>query len=415
VRRPEEAPPVSTRIYALPVETTKWNVPGITHAAFNWEYDEGRDRLLDLYEKGKARQWNARERIDWSLPLDVQSQGFMPDEYMPIFGSPLWERLSRAEKDELRLDYAAWLSSQFLHGEQGALICAARTVETVPDVDAKFYGATQVMDEARHVEAYSRYLHDKIGLAYPINPHLKELLNQTLTDSRWDMTYLGMQILIEGVAMAAFSMIRDFTAEPLPRALNAYVMQDEARHVAFGLLALQNVYAEMTEAERAEREDFVVTGSYLLRDRFLADEVWERFGFDVDDCKRWADQHQMMGEYRRVLFSRVVPNVKKIGLWGPKVQAAFVDMGVIDFAELDPDEAFARDETIADELERLIAAGRHQRSTGTFSSDAEQVAETIAVGAETEGAETEGAEAAARDPEPSGTSGTGRAGTTRAP
>jgi hypothetical protein len=375
---------VSTRIYALPVETTRWNVPGMTHVAFDWEYDEGRSRLLDLYEKGKAKQWNAKDRIDWSLDVDVQSQGFMPDEYMPIFGSPLWERLSRAEKNELRLHYAGWLSSQFLHGEQGALICAARTVETVPDVDAKFYGATQVMDEARHVEAYSRYLHDKIGLAYPINPHLKELLNQTLTDSRWDMTYLGMQILIEGVAMAAFSMIRDFTTDPLPRALNAYVMQDEARHVAFGLLALQDVYGGMTEAERAEREDFVVTGSYLLRDRFLADEVWEAFGLDVEDCKRWADQHQMMGEYRRVLFSRVVPNVKRIGLWGPKVQAAFVDMGVIDFADLDPDDAFARDESVAEELERLIAAGRHQRATGGFGSDAEQVAETIAMGVEAE-------------------------------
>jgi hypothetical protein len=164
-------------------------------------------------------------------------------------------------------------------------------------------------------------------------------------------------------------------------------MQDEARHVAFGLLALQDVYGEMTEAERAEREDFVVTGSYLLRDRFLADEVWEAFGLDVEDCKRWADQHQMMGEYRKVLFSRVVPNVKRIGLWGPKVRAAFADMGVIDFADLDPDEAFSRDETVAEELERLVAAGRHQRATGSFNGDAEQVAETIAMGVEAEAGE----------------------------
>jgi P-aminobenzoate N-oxygenase AurF len=335
---------MSTRHYALPIESTQWHVPGMPTAMFNWEYDEGRDRMLSLYEKGKNKQWNTNERIDWSLDIDIQSQAFMPDEYIPIYGSQMWDRLSRPEKDEVRHHYSAWLTSQFLHGEQGALICAARTVETVPDIDSKFYGATQVMDEARHVETYSRYLQEKLELAYPINPHLKELLNQTLTDRRWDMTYLGMQIMIEGVALAAFSMVRDFTEEPLAKAINAYVMQDEARHVAFGLLALKDAYSDMTAAELDEREEFVVEASYLLRDRFLAEELWGRFDMDVDACKAYVDNHQMMSEFRKALFSRVVPNVKKIGLWGPKVQKAFIDMGVMQFEGLDPDESFARDE-----------------------------------------------------------------------
>ena len=371
---------MSTRHYALPIESTQWNVPGMPTAAFNWEYDEGRDRMLSLYEKGKTKQWNTNERIDWSLNIDLESQEFMPDEYIPIYGSRMWDQLSRARKDEVRHHYSAWLTSQFLHGEQGALICAARTVETVPDIDSKFYGATQVMDEARHVETYSKYLQEKLKLAYPINPHLKELLNQTLTDRRWDMTYLGMQIMIEGVALAAFSMVRDFTEEPLAKAINAYVMQDEARHVAFGLLALKDAYADMDSSELDEREEFVIQASYLLRDRFLAAELWGRFDMDVDECTAYVDQHQMMSEFRKALFSRVVPNVKKIGLWGPKVQKAFIDMGVMQFEELDPDESFARDEQIAEEFDRLVASGRHLQSTGAFGSDAEQVAETIAVG-----------------------------------
>ena len=371
---------MSTRHYALPIESTNWVVPGMANASFNWEYDEGRDRMLALYEKGKTKQWNTNERIDWSTNIDLESQEFLPDFYVPIYGSPMWDAMDRPEKDKVRHHYSAWLTSQFLHGEQGALICAARTVETVPDIDSKFYGATQVMDEARHVETYSRYLQDKLELAYPINPHLKELLNQTLTDSRWDMTYLGMQIMIEGVALAAFSMIRDFTEEPLAKAVNAYVMQDEARHVAFGLLALKDAYADMDSAELAEREEFVIEASYLLRDRFLAEELWENFGMDVDACVSYVDQHQMMGEFRKALFSRVVPNVKKIGLWGPKVQRAFVDMGVMQFSDLDPDESFARDEQIAEEFDRLVSEGRHLVPTGAFSSDAEQVAETIAVG-----------------------------------
>jgi len=371
---------MSQRIYAMPTDITGWTVPGVANVQFNWEYDNGRDKLLSLYEKGKNKQWNTNERIDWSIEIDLEDTAGMPDEYVPLFGSPLWDRLDRAEKNRVRHHYGAWLNSQFLHGEQGALICAARIVETVPDIDAKWYGATQVMDEARHVETYARYLHTKLELAYPINPHLKELLNNTLTDSRWDMTYLGMQIMIEGVALAAFSMIRDFTGEPLSKAINAYVMQDEARHVAFGLLALKDAYADMTQAEKTEREEFVVEASYLLRDRFLAREVWENLGFDADECVGYVNNHQMLGEFRKALFSRVVPNVKKIGLWGPKVQEAFVDMGVMQFQDMDPDESFARDESIAEELDRLMEQGRHREIRYMWETDAEQVAETIAVG-----------------------------------
>ena len=378
---------MSQRIYAMPTDITGWTVPGVANVQFNWEYDNGRDKLLSLYEKGKNKQWNTNERIDWSIEIDLDDTSGMPDEYVPLFGSPLWDKLDRAGKNQVRHHYGAWLNSQFLHGEQGALICAARIVETVPDIDAKWYGATQVMDEARHVETYSKYLHEKLNLAYPINPHLKELLNQTLTDSRWDMTYLGMQIMIEGVALAAFSMIRDFTGEPLSKAINAYVMQDEARHVAFGLLALKDAYADMTSAEKAEREEFVVEASYLLRDRFLAREVWENLGFDADECVAYVNNHQMLGEFRKALFSRVVPNVKKIGLWGPKVQEAFVDMGVIMFQDMDPDESFARDESIAEELDRLMEQGRHKEIRFQWETDAEQVAETIAVGATVTGDE----------------------------
>ena len=112
--------------------------------------------------------------------------------------------MSDERKGELRRHVEAWRFSQFMHGEQGALICTAKIVQTVPDIDSKFYAATQVIDEARHVEVYSRYLHEKVQLVYPLNPHLKALLDDVIADSRWDMTYLGMQVLIEGLALAAF-------------------------------------------------------------------------------------------------------------------------------------------------------------------------------------------------------------------
>src|SRR4029077_7209859 len=158
--------------------------------------------------------------------------------------------------------------SQFMHGEQGALIATAKIVQTVPGVDAKFYAATQVMDEARHVEAYARLLHEKFELAYPITPGLKTLLEQTISDRRWDMTYLGMQILIEGLALAAFQRIRDTAKNNLAASANAYVMQDEARHVPFGRMALREYYPQLSDAERAEREEFTVEALYFMRDRF---------------------------------------------------------------------------------------------------------------------------------------------------
>jgi len=275
------------------------------------------------------------------------------------------------------------LFSQFLHGEQGALVCASKIVQTVPDVDSKFYAATQVMDEARHVEAYSRFLNDKVDLAYPVNPHLASLLDQTISDSRWDMTYLGMQVMIEGVALAAFGMIRDLTRHPLTRSLNAYVMKDEARHVAFGLLALQDAYRDLTEAERREREEFVVEASYLLRDRFLGEEVWANLGLDVAECVEHVEHAQVMSLYRMNLFSRVVPTVKRIGLWGDKVQRAFEDMGVIAFEAMEPADLFVNDERVANELEAEIAARREQRSGAPAPASRDQeLAEAIVAGEE---------------------------------
>jgi hypothetical protein len=342
---------MSTRHYALPVEQTKWSMEGGSRVVFNWEYDEGRDRLLTLYEKGKTLQWNANQRIDWSHELDPDNPLGIPDEHVSLYGSDLWAGFGPADKAMVRRHIAAWQFSQFLHGEQGALICTARIVESVPQIDAKFYAATQVMDEARHVEVFSRLLNDKIGLAYPVNPHLKALLQQVLTDSRWDMVYLGMQVLIEGLALAAFASLRDFAADPLIRAVNAYVMQDEARHVAFGRLALRDYYPELTAAERAEREEFVVEASYLMRDRFLAEEMWDTLGFDRAECLAVVDRSLTMREYRKMLFSRIVPTVKDIGLWGPKVQGAFRAMGVLAFGALNPDDLGAADELIGRQLD----------------------------------------------------------------
>jgi para-aminobenzoate N-oxygenase AurF len=348
---------MSTRMYTLPVEQTQWHVPGVgSTTIFNWEYDEGRDKLLGLYEKGKTKQWNSNDRLDWSIEIDRSNPLGFPDYYVTIYGSDVWNKMDDKERSVVRLHLDAWRFSQFLHGEQGALICAAKIVQTVPDIDSKFYAATQVFDEARHVEVYSRYLREKLELAYPVNPHLKTLLDQAIVDSRWDFTYLAMQVIIEGLALAAFNTIRDLATEPLGKALTAYVMQDEARHVAFGRLALRDYYPQLSEKERDEREQFAVEACYLMRDRFMGEEIWDHLGLGADACVEFVRVSPLMQQYTKMLFSRIVPTIRDIGLWGPRIQKAFVDMGVIEFAGVDIEALGKDDEQVAAEYDKLRAA-----------------------------------------------------------
>ncbi len=337
--------------YAVPIEEDAWAVPGSFDTNFRWEYQDGTDSLLNLYSKGKTLQWDAERRIDWSVDLDPENPEGLPDEAVAIHGSDIWNRMTDQEKAAARRHTQAWQLSQFLHGEQGALICSAKIVQQVPRVDAKYYAATQVADEARHVEAYARLLHDKFELAYPINPQLKSLLQDVLSDSRWDMTYLGMQVLIEGLALAAFQQIRDTATNTLAAQVNAYVMQDEARHVAFGRIALREYYPELTEKERDEREEFAVEACYLMRDRFLAEEVWEALGLPVEACLGYVEESQNMREFRSRLFSRIVPTIKDIGLWGPRIRRAYANMGILGYADADVEALMKEDERVAQEFD----------------------------------------------------------------
>ena len=339
------------RIYALPVELTQWKFDGATELQFNWEYDDGSAPLLELYEKGKQQQWDASTRLDWSLELNPDNPMELKDEAISIWGTDHWNKMTEKERSWLRLHLQANSISQFMHGEQGALIATAKIVGTVPDMNAKFYAATQVMDEARHVEAYKRLLHEKFKVAYPINKALQTLLEQTLTDRRWDMTYLGMQVLIEGLALAAFQRIRDTAKNNLAGAVNAYVMQDEARHVTFGRMALREYYPHLSDAERAEREEFVVEALYFMRDRFNQGEVWMRSGLPVDKLMEYAYNSGAMQQFRTRLFTRIVPILKEIGLFGPKVQKALGDMGVMEYAKIDIEKMLGNDLKVAEDFD----------------------------------------------------------------
>ncbi|MBS0522245.1 MAG: ferritin-like domain-containing protein [Proteobacteria bacterium] len=339
------------KLYQLPVDITQWHFDGATEVLFNWEYDDGSADLLNLYEKGKQQQWDASKRIDWSQELFEDNPMGMADETIPIFGSPIWQKLTDKEKNWLRFNLQCHSICQFMHGEQGALIATAKIVSTVPDMNAKFYAATQVMDEARHIEAYKRLIHEKFKAAYPITPSLKTLLEQTLSDRRWDFTYLGMQVLVEGLALAAFQRIRDSAKNNLAASVNAYVMQDEARHVTFGRLALRDYYPQLSDHERAEREEFAVEALYFMRDRFNQTEVWMRSGLPVEELQKYAYESGAMQAFRSRLFTRIVPILKEIGLFGPRMQKALGDMGVMEYARIDVEKLIGNDMKVAEDFD----------------------------------------------------------------
>jgi hypothetical protein len=310
-------------------------------AIFTWDYEKGaRPGLNKLYEKAKGAQWNAQTDLPWDTEVDLEKNAALQRlQYAELevdrTGTPL-EKFTDEDMIQLAIESDNWTLSQFMHGEQGALLCTAKIVESVPWIDAKYYAATQVMDEARHVEVFAKYLDEKLRGHYPINAHLKMLLDDIINDSRWDMTYLGMQVMVEGLALAAFGFMQQMTPDPLLRQMLRYVMSDEARHVAFGVLSLKEYYGELTDAELRERQEFAFEAAVRMRDRFLQQEVWDRMGIKPSEILPLVIQDPGRGMFQQMLFSKIVPNCKKLGLldagdgW---LRTKFTELGVIQFED----------------------------------------------------------------------------------
>jgi hypothetical protein len=317
----------------LPKAGERAHVASAIDTVFDWRYALDEKTLLALYEKGKAAAWNAAD-LDWSTDVDIErlARESQSDLFINnVLGPP--RPLTREEAILFRLHINAFMLSQFLHGEQGALLASARIVQTVPWEEAKLYAANQAADEARHVEVYHRYLTEKLGLSYEVHPSLGVLLEDIVSDVRWDITYLGMQILVEGLALAAFGMMRLLLqAEPLIQDITARIMEDESRHVAFGVLSLQKLYAGgFTEGEMREREEFVIEAVHLLRERLLMEPVFERLGWDVKVWLPWMQENLTQRAFRQMMFSKIVPNLRRLGLLTPRVRAALEQMDLLRF------------------------------------------------------------------------------------
>ncbi|HMS48664.1 ferritin-like domain-containing protein [Candidatus Microthrix sp.] len=323
-------------------------------ALFTWDYERTRPALSKLYEKAKTSQWNGATDLDWSIDVDPEHVAenlmkFSMERFkmlQGVSGSP-FKNFGLNEWTQVGVEMQRFQLSQFLHGEQGALMVAGYVTATTPWIDAKYYAATQTVDEARHVEVFARYLHEKLGGDYPMNPNLGALITDTLSDSRWDLTYLGMQIMVEGLALAAFGAMHHTTSEPLLKRLLRYVMSDEARHVAFGVLTLREYYEGLSDAELRERQEFTFESAERLRNRFFMVDVWERMGVDPRAVLKLMAEHPPPAQtmFQQLLFSKIVPNTKKLGLLdasGGWLRRRFEELGVIEFEDwVDTSEEYA--------------------------------------------------------------------------
>ncbi|MGH3937198.1 MAG: ferritin-like domain-containing protein [Pseudonocardiaceae bacterium] len=308
-------------------------VQSFVDTRLTWDYEPSGSRMRALYERAKEGQWKV-EDIDWSC--DVPFGAPLPDDSafaMSAFAvSPLAAR-GRPAWDEFRWELQSWMVSQFLHGEQAAMIVAGRLVEIAPDLESKFYATTQAVDEARHVEVFSRYLREKTPAPYPICAPLRLMLESILSDSRWDVIALGMQIMVEALAMAAFRLAHNTFHDDLIKNIAGLVARDEARHVSFGVLSLAGLYDQMTSAERDEREELVLESASLIRRRFMLEDIWERMEVPRDEGVEFAATNELMVTYRQTIFSRVGRSLGQIGLLDDRVRHGLYQLGLLRYTE----------------------------------------------------------------------------------
>ncbi len=304
---------------------------------YNWDYKVQDNRIKKLYELGKELEWNVEKDVDWSIPYPEFTDDafkFMDDQWKNHEG---YAKLSYEDRCQFIKDSQDWTISQLMHGEQGALLVASQLTSCAPTFNAKLYAASQTFDEARHVEAFNKYLQTRIGRILPIGKNLKALLDKILTDPRWDFKFIGMQIIIEGLALAIFNTIRDTTQDPVFKRLLGLVIRDEARHVTFGVNYLTSFVTTLTEEERIEREDFCLEACTVMRNRFKQYEVWEKWGFDLEYTDEWSKENTLSSQFQYLLFNRVMPNLKKIGLLPDRLLPKYEQLGVSQWIDAESD------------------------------------------------------------------------------
>lgn len=305
---------------------------------FHHAYPVEQPELRRLYEQAKRDQWNVARDIDWDRAVDLEA-GVLADELIDIHGTAYWDRLGPRERAELNRRFTAWRLSVLLYGEHGAMLVCSQLVETVSGPDAKYFQATQVVDEARHTEVLDRYLRDKLGgLFYPMPPNERELFDALLSDRRWTVKTIGLQLVAETFAVALFRMLGETARDPLFRDICRYILRDESRHMGFGMLSLPPVVAGLTESERRELEDFTEWALVRVLTGLFPADVYRDMGFtaaEIHDIQHQRRERAVAAEvsffrrtFKRDLHATLLGNLARIGLLTERLRPGLERLGI---------------------------------------------------------------------------------------
>ena len=305
--------------------------------SYNWDYTVQDNRIKKLYELGKRLNWNVEVDVDWSPPFKSMTPEFFEFQDNQWKNHPQYKLLTKEQKEEFHEDMNSWAVSQFLHGEQGALLVASQLASCAPTYNAKLYAASQTFDEARHVEAFNKYLQVRLKRSWPIGISLKGLLDKILTDPRWDLKFIGMQVVIEGLALAAFQASRETSNDPVYKEMVGLIIRDEARHVTFGINYLTDFIQTLSEEEQMDRAKFALEACTVSRNRLKAYDVWEKYGLDIDTTLEYEKENVFNAQFQDILFTRIMPNLKKIGLLHEELVPEYEKLGVMGYADGDSD------------------------------------------------------------------------------
>ena len=304
---------------------------------YQWNYDAEVDELRRLYVKATEAQWISERDIDWSRDIDLDLFTSTPIGFgMPVDQTSYYKSLPVATRQKVTTLTASFRLSNFLHGEQGALMVAAQLVNAVPHTDAKFYAATQTMDEARHVEVFAKYI-EKLDEIRPIAPAVKQVLDATLQTDNWMKKLVGMQIVVEGLALYSFREMRNLTLEPLLKDVLTYVARDEARHHAYGVQYIERCAPLLDPQQREELEDFALEAAQTLIDQRSPQTIlssllplWMDAGVDPVELFQCLQRereellgHDVKGRRLGPVQGFVIPTLKRCGLFSERVAGRF--------------------------------------------------------------------------------------------
>ena len=301
---------------------------GLATSLLLTDYASTRPDIVALYERSKGRQWNATTDLPWETLVALDAP-IIVEERLALYGTPQFEAMSPAARKRYNVLETAWIVSQFLHAEQTSMIACGQLMVMLPDIDAKLYAASQGYDEARHAECYRRYLDEKLGIIYPIDDDLKFLCDAALNGTEWASKLVASQLIVESFTLGSFKTILTSAVEPLLIAMLAHIVQDEARHVAFGRLALERSIRESSESDRACHEDFVAACARVLYDGFFPRAVFEELGLpDIDRLRTSVFASNQQRCFRENIFAVLIPGVRDIGLLTKRTKQKYVTLGI---------------------------------------------------------------------------------------